>query len=128
MSIAATHQRHHIHVPWVSVIAVAVAVAAAAGVLALVNQPTPATIGESTVAAPAVAAAVALPESPALRHQLADELATSGAQEEQFAYPRNHVVGVTLSQSGSVAAGGDRLEVPAAPNDPFPRNHFPGTP
>ena len=130
MSIAVTHQRQRIHVPWMPIIAVAIAVAVAAAVLVLVNQPTTSPVSESTVAVPAVAveaAAVALPESPALRHRLAQEVATAVPQE-QFTYPRNHVMGATLSPSTAMAAAGGRLGAPAAPSDPFPRNHFPSAP
>jgi hypothetical protein len=139
MSIAATHPRHHIHLPWMSIIAVLVAAAVAAAVLVLVNQPTTvSTIAESTaVPVPAVgalpvpavgAAPVPMPESPALRSQLAQEVATAVPQEAQFAYPRNHVVGVTLSPTTSVAAFGGQLGAPVAPGDPFPHNHFPSEP
>ncbi len=133
MSYAATHRHHHIHVPWMTVVAVAVAVAVAAGVLVLVNQPgtqsTPMPAPEAIPAAiSADAAAVPVPESPALRRQLATELSTRVAQEEQFAYPRNHVIGATLdgAAAGAIPAGGLAIEV--APNDPHPFNHFPGEP
>ena len=130
MSIAATQPRHHVHVPWMPVIVVLVAASVAAGVLVLVNQPTTSTVGESTIAIPVAAvgaAAVALPESPALRHQLAQEVATTVPQSEQFAYPLNHVVGVTLSPSTVIATGG-QMGAQRLTSDPYWHNHFPSAP
>jgi hypothetical protein len=125
--IAVTHHRH-LHIPWLTIIAVAVAVAAAATVLVLVNQPATTSV-ESAQVVPvpaAEAAAVPLPESPALRHRLAAELAAV-AQSEPFAYPRNHVIGVTLSPATNGVVGA-HLATGVAPNDPHPFNHFPGEP
>jgi hypothetical protein len=131
MSYAATQkQQHHIHIPWPTVVAVALAVAVAAAVLVLVNQPTTQTQSGSVAVAPAVAAqaaAVPLPESPALRQRLAAEVATQVGQSEQFAYPRNHVIGATLEPAGAALAAG-HLAGQAAPNDPYPLNHFPTAP
>ena len=135
MSYTATHRHHHIHVPWMTVIAVAVAVAVAAAVLILVNQPatqtatTPQPASEAVPAAmSADAAVVPAPESPALRRQLATELSTRVAQEEQFAYPRNHVIGTSLGAAGSATLGTGGLAIEVAPNDPHPLNHFPSEP
>jgi hypothetical protein len=130
MSYAATQKQHHIHVPWMPVIAVAVAVAVAAAVLILVNQPGTQSAGTRAETAPvsAVAAvAVPAPETPAYRRHLAQEVTTRVAQEDQFAYPRNHVIGTTLDSSGAAVVGG-HLAVQAAPNDPHPLNHFPSEP
>ena len=118
MSIAVSHPRHHVHVPWMPIIAVLVAAVVAAGVLVLVNQPTTSTVGESTIAIPVAAvgaAAVALPETPALRHQLAEGLAARVPQEQQFAYPRNHVQGATLSAVSTAGLSGVQLGAQAAP-------------
>jgi hypothetical protein len=134
MSYAATHKQHHVHIPWMPIIAVAVAVAAAAAVLILVNQPsTQTTTAQSEVAPLAVsadAAAVPAPESPALRRQIATELNTRVAQSEQFSYPRNHVVGATAGTFAGVSpvVAGGHLASQVAPNDPHPFNHFPGQP
>jgi hypothetical protein len=131
MSYAATQNRHHTHVPWMTVIAVAVAVAVAAAVLILVNRPVTQTATEQIQVAPAAvvagAAVVPAPESPALRRQLAEEVAAPVAQTEAFAYPRNHVIGATLdAQSALVLRPGQAVQ--AAPNDPHPYNHFPSEP
>jgi hypothetical protein len=130
MSYAATQKQHHIHVPWMPVIAVAVAVAVAAAVLILVNQPGTQTSGTRVETAPATVAAVAavpVPETLAFRRHLAQQVATRVAQEDQFAYPRNHVIGTTLAASGAAVLGG-HLAMQAAPNDPHPLNHFPSQP
>ena len=66
-------------------------------------------------------------ESPALRHQLAQEIAVTVPQSEQFAYPLNHVVGVTLSPSTVTATGGQPGAQRLA-GDPYPHNHFPSAP
>ena len=85
MSITATHPRHHVHAPWMPIIAVLVAVALAAVVLVLVNQPATPTIGESTavvVPAPAAnAAPVPMPETQVLRRQLSDDYARAMAHQ-----------------------------------------------
>lgn len=131
MSYAATHRQHHIHVPWMTLVAVAVAVAAVAAVLVLVNRPDTRTAAGPAEIAPAVAvgaAAVPAPESPALRRLLAEEVATPLVQTKGSAYPRNHVIGTTLAPLGATAAVPGRTAALAAPNDPHPLNHFPSEP
>ena len=131
MSYAATQKQQHIHVPWTAVITLGVAVIAVVAVLSLVNEPVTSTVTSTVEVAPAVAvagaAAVPAPESPALRRQLAEEVATQVPQEAQFAYPRNHVAGTTLAPlvAGSWSGG---PAIQAAPNDPHPLNHFPAEP
>jgi hypothetical protein len=131
MSYAVTQKHHHIHVPWTAVITVGVAIAVAAAVLILVNQQSTQTatvpMEITPVAVSVEAAAVATPESPALRRQLAEEVATQVPQELQFAYPRNHVPGVTLAPLGTMVGAG-QLAIQVAPNDPHPLNHFPSEP
>lgn len=133
MSYAATQKHHHVHIPWMPIIAVAVAVAVAAAVLILVNQPTSQTSTGQTAVAPltvnADAAAVPVPESPALRRQIATDLSARVAQSEQFSYPRNHVVGATAGTFAGVApAVTSDFASQVAPNDPHPFNHFPSEP
>lgn len=131
MSYTATHTHHHIHVPWTTIAIVAVAIAVATAVLILVNQPGTQTATEPVEVAPVAvsvgAAAVPAPESPALRRQLAEEVATPMLELGAFAYPRNHVIGTTLSPLGAGVVTG-RVSSQAAPNDPHPFNHFPGEP
>lgn len=131
MSYAATQKQHHIHVPWMTVIVVAVAVAVAAAILILVNQPGTQTATAPVEVAPATvaveAAAVPAPENLAFRRHLAQEVATRVAQEDQFAYPRNHVIGTALAPMSAVVLSG-HLAGQAAPNDPHPLNHFPSEP
>lgn len=131
MSYTATHTGHHLHVPWMTIVAVAVTVAVAAAVLILVNQPGTQTATTATEVAPAVAvegaAAVPIPESPALRRQLAEEVATPVTAAEPFAYPRNHVAGTTLAPLSATGVTG-RTMGQAALNDPHPFNHFPSQP
>lgn len=133
MNTTAT-QRPHLTFPraWMTVALVAVAVALIA--LVLVDRPVTQTSRPVAVVAPASAVdavAVPLPESQAFRRQLAAELATTTTQAGQFTFPRNHVVGVTLdaAPSGVTAAiaGGHRIPM-MAPNDPYPFNHFAGSP
>ncbi len=130
MSYAATQSRHHVHLPWTAIITLGIATLVAIAVLVAVNQPVTQTATTPAAIAPAVladAAAVPAPESPALRRQLAQEVATRVPQEQQFAYPRNHVAGVTLAPlSAPVVAG--PMAAQAAPNDPHPLNHFPVAP
>jgi len=130
MSYAATQKQHHIRVPWTAIITLAVVVATGTVLIAL-NQP-----GTQTATAPAEvapfsiavdAAAVPVPENPALRRQLAEEVAAQVPQAEQFAYPRNHVAGTTLAPHGTPVMGG-HAAVQATPNDPHPFNHFPSEP
>jgi hypothetical protein len=149
MSYAATHRHHHhIHVPWQTIAVVAVAVAAATAVLVLVNLPATTVIGNTKGAAhhagrvhqvvpttsvavmpvSAQAAVVALPETPALRHRLAADLSARAAQEQQYAYPRNHVMGATAGTFAAPAVALRHFAAKTAPSDPHPLNHFPGEP
>ncbi len=117
MSTTLAH-RHHVQIPSATIVAVLVAVVAAAGVLVLINRPDSTPIGgQSAVVAPAsvgAAAAVALPESPALRHQLAAGLVTTVPQQQPLAYSRNHVEGATLAPASVGAAAAVALpESPA---------------
>ena len=130
MSYAATQSQHHVHLPWTAIITLGIATLVAIAVLVVVNQPATESVTTPAAVVPAVAAdaaAVPAPESPALRRQLAQEVATRVPQEQQFAYPRNHVAGVTLAPLTEPVVAA-HLASEAAPNDPHPLNHFPVAP
>ena len=123
MSTTIAH-RHHVHVPLAPILAVVVTALIAAAAIWVINQPTSTTSGTKAVSAPvARPAAVPLPETLAVRRQV-----TEAGAAEVFAYPRNHVQGVTL----------DAGQVPTEPSVPpvggrttrdlYPHNHFPGEP
>lgn len=122
MSTVATH-KHHVHVPWISIIAVLVAVAVAAIVLVLVNQPTTTVTEPSTAVVPATvgAAAVPLPETQAARRHLAAERAAGTALVGQAA-ASEPAAGGTAVPSG---LGGHRVNGFTV-NNPHPFNFVPG--
>ena len=129
MSYAATQKQHHIHVPWMTVVAVGLAVVAAAAVLILVNRPDD---PDRDRAGPGRAqATVAVAAVPSPRPWPSASISPGGrdavSQAEQFAYPRNHVIGATLAPMSAAVLVGSR-EPQAAPNDPHPLNHFPAEP
>ncbi len=125
------------------------AVAVAAAVLVLVNLPATTVIGNTKGAAhhagrvhqvvpttsvavvpvSAEAAAVALPETPALRHRLRRGTQRARRAERAVRLPaqprdRRHRRDVRRSSRGAPALRLRQL----APNDPHPLNHFPGEP
>ncbi len=131
MSYAVTQKQQHIHLPWTAIITLGLAVLVAVAVLIFAGQQGTQTVTVPAEVAPVAvaldAAAVPVPESPALRHRLALEVATRVPQSEQFAYPRNHVAGTTLAPLGAgIVTGSAALQ--AAPNDPHPYNHFQSEP
>ena len=127
MSTTIAH-RHHVHVPLAPILAVIVTALIAATVIWVINQPPSPTTQTKAVSAPvARPAAVPLPETLAVRHQALEAVVPAGAAEV-FAYPRNHVQGVTLdagqvSTEPSVPPVGGRTTP-----DQYPHNHFPGEP
>jgi hypothetical protein len=122
MSTTIAHRRHHVHVPWPTILAVIFTALIAAAVIWALNQPTSITTGTRAVpTALAAPAAVPLPETLAARR-----VALENGPAEPFAYPRNHVPGVTLDAVSTQPA------VPPVdgniPQDQYPHNHFPGEP
>ncbi len=128
MALTVARSRH-IRVPWMTIAVFVAAAIAAVAVLVLVNQPAQLTVESSPVTLTAPGAAVVpLPESQALLRTLsqAPPLATTGSAAT---VPRhNLVIGATLdpvSASAQPPAPGYR---PGSVADPYPLNHFAGTP
>lgn len=127
MSTTIAH-RHHVHVPLAPILAVIVTALIAAAVIWVINQPTSTTTQTKAVSAPvALPAAVPPPETLAVRRQALETVVPAGA-DQAFAYPRNHVQGVTLD-AGQLFKGPNPPFVDRnIPQDRHPRNHFPGNP
>ena len=69
------------------------------------------------------------PESPALRHQLAETQAAVAGATVAFQYPRNHAQGMTLDPASSYTlAPPAPTYLPGDVADPHPLNHFAGQP
>lgn len=131
MSTTIAH-RQHVHVPLTPIIAVLATAVVAAAVLVLINQPTTTSTSTETqagVATAAQAAVVPMPESPALRQQVAAGTAQVGNGSEPFAYPLNHVQGTTMDPASSYElAPPAPTYLPDGVADPRPLNHFAGQP
>jgi len=127
MSTTIAH-RHHVHVPLAPILAVIVTALIAAAVIMVINQPTSTTTQTKAVSAPlARSAAVPLPETLAVRHQALEAVVPAGAAEV-FAYPRNHVQGVTLD-AGQVSTEPSVPPVSGrTTRDRYLHSHFPGKP
>ena len=69
------------------------------------------------------------PESPALRHQLAETQAAVAGATVAFQYPRNHAQRMTLDPVSSYTlAPPAPTYLPGDVADPHPLNHFAGQP
>jgi len=116
MSTTIAHRHHVHHVPLTPILAVLAAALVAAALIWAINQPPTTTTTETqAVSAPLVLPAeVAVPESPAIRRQLAETMVLA-APAAGTAYSRNHVQGVTLDPAGatSMTSPGDTLSQPA---------------
>ena len=131
MSVAITH-RPHIHLPWMPIIALGVAAVIATTVLVLINQPSTTSTSETQTGSVAAvgAAAVPMPESPALRRTVMEAAPAEASAPEALAYLRSRVPGVTLGVTTEYVAQ------PPAPDympgevltDAHPMNHFAGVP